>query len=186
MGLDYSSGFFTDWRKYFMYQTSIFSGCISWLFCVKWIKDFFILQVCDSVIRELKQKGSKFTELLPEDYYLLSVTQIKSHTRVSCFAGYYTSMEQKTVLTSDLMQVSNTKSMASNGGLWGDKGIILIEADKLCSHRLTSLYHWNGEAANQSHFNQEGRTTQGEWGLVIKVIRGQCTAVVSGWQQEQW
>lgn len=120
-----------------------------------------LLQVCNSVIRGLKQKGSKFMELLPEDYYLLSVIQIKSHTWLSCFPGYYTSMEQKTVLTSDLMQVSNTKSMASNRGLWGDKGIILIETDKLCSHRLTSLYHRNGEAANQSHFNQECRTTRG-------------------------
>lgn len=101
-------------------------------------------------------------ELFPEDYYLLSVIHIKTHTWVLCFAGYYTSMEQKTVLTSDLMQVSNAKSMASNRGLCGDKGIILMETDKLCSHRLTSLYHRNGEAAKQSHFNQECGTTQGE------------------------
>lgn len=159
VGFDYSS--VKEILYVVVYQAFIFSGCVSWVFCVKWIKDFSILQVCNSVIRGLKQKGSKFMELLPEDYYLLSVIQIKSHTWLSCFPGYYTSMEQKTVLTSDLMQVSNTKSMASNRGLWGDKGIILIETDKLCSHRLTSLYHRNGEAANQSHFNQECRTTRG-------------------------
>lgn len=129
--------------------------------CVRWIKDFFILQMCNSVIRGLKEKGSKSIGLLPEGYYLLSVIQIKSHTWVSWCAGYYTSMEQKTVLTSDLKQVSKAKSMASNRGLWGNKGIILMEADKLCSHRLTSLYHRNGEAAKQTHFNQECRTTQG-------------------------
>lgn len=96
--------------------------------------------------------------LLPEDDYLLFVIQIKIHTWVG-LAEYYTSMEQKTVPTSDLMQVSNAKSMASNRGLQGDKGMILMETDKLCSHRLTSLYHRNGEAAKQSHFNQERRTT---------------------------
>lgn len=31
--------------------------------CVRWIKDFFILQVCNSVTRGLKEKGSKFVEL---------------------------------------------------------------------------------------------------------------------------
>lgn len=118
--------------------------------------------------------------------YLLSVVQLRLPLGWLCFTGYYTSMEQKTVLTSDLMQVSNAKSMASNRGLCGDKGIILMETDKLCSHGLTSLYHRNGEAAKQSHFNQERRTTQGEWGLVIKVITGQFTAVVNGWQQECW
>lgn len=85
--------------------------------CVRWIKDFFILQVCNSVIRGLKEKGSKFMELLPEDYYLLSVIKSQSHAWVSCFAGCYTSMEQKTILSSDFMQVSNAKSMASKRGL---------------------------------------------------------------------
>lgn len=143
-----------------LYSQAVFPDCFVLLCQIN--QGLLHLQACNSVIRGLKQKRSKFMELLPENCYSLFVIQIKSHTWVSCFAGYYTSMEQKTVLTSDLMQVSNTKSMASNRGMWGDKGIILMETDKLCSHRLTSLYHHNGEAANQSHFNQECRTTQGE------------------------
>lgn len=139
-----------------VYQASVFSDCISWLFCVAvsdGARTSLSSRCATQSLEDLKRREANSWSYCLKiiTCYLWYKLRVKL-SLVFCWVLYKHGTKDCPHL--NLMQVSNAKSMASNRGLWGDKGIILMETDKLCSHRLTCLYHRNGEAAKQSHFNQ--------------------------------
>lgn len=94
-------------------QRAILCCCV-WL--PEWTRDFFSLLSHDITSKE---KGSKLLEFLPGGWYLFSGIQIKRHVQVPGlhFAMCCTNMEKKkTVLTSDLMQLSHRIKVSNREG----------------------------------------------------------------------